>query len=146
MAALLTQHEREFAKALATPGARGRRVTPEQAYRKAWPNEVDRDVIRARAQRLASDPRIVLEVERLQSASGVGRIITRDEAMVRLTKIAEDVHTPPQVAVGAIKQLAEMQGWEAPKSVDVTANRRVLIIHTQPKLAAHESPKGSPGK
>jgi hypothetical protein len=127
----LTHPEQIFAAALVNGGQNGRPMTAIQAFQKAYPREKEPKTIRARAAVMAGDPRIIREVERLKIAMARGSgALDRKGAVLELSSIAVDAMSPPATRVQAIKTLAELEGWEAPKATIATENRRVLVIHT----------------
>lgn len=127
----LTHPEQIFAQSLVNGGQNGRPMTPIQAFQRAYPREKEPKTIRSRAGVMAGDPRIIREVERLKisAARGAGPM-DRAAAVIELSSIASDGMNPAATRVQAIKTLAELQGWEAPKKTVNTENRRVLVIHT----------------
>lgn len=66
--------------------------------------------------RLLGDVRVKAFYDSLVASSVSSSVMTREQALERLTKIAFD--EDDRNSMQSIKQLCDMQGWEAPKKLD----------------------------
>lgn len=93
---------------------------------------------------ILSRPNVKAFIESVQGESINKRIMTREKALERLTGIANaEVHDLGDITAtdsrGAIKQLSEMEGWNAAQKIDVSGTVDIASRLQQAKARAKSS-------
>lgn len=100
-----------------------------QAYRDAGGKSKSDRTADAVVCKMLTNANVQVFYEALIAASAQGSVLTRKEALEKLTGIARSAED--RSVMQAIKQITEMQGWEEPKRTELTGEGGGPIAITQ---------------
>ena len=96
-------------------------MTQREAYRQAGGKSKSDETADAVVCEMLKNPKAKAYYEALMSEAAAKAIMSRERALAILADIAEGVkvESKPSERVQALKQMASMQGWEAPKVTEL---------------------------
>ena len=124
LASKLTVLQRKFVLELIKPG-----VTQRQAYLTAGGSGKTEESQDNSASKMFSHVQVRAFYDSLLSAAATAAILDMNQALTIVSDIANDPEVAPNHRVGAVKQAADMLGWNAPKKTELSGEDGVIKIH-----------------